>query len=91
MNLFITITNANFDNEAIISRIRETLTAKEELLKEVKDKEALPQAAFWNGSEEEFESKAKEVGVDVYKRQAARCELGQNCSLNGILEEENLI
>lgn len=63
LNLFITITNANFDNEAIISRIRETLTAKEELLKEVKDKEALPQAAFWNGSEEEFESKAKEVGV----------------------------
>ena len=63
MNLFITITNANFDNEAIISRIRETLAAKEEMLKEVKDKEALPQAAFWNGSEEEFESKAKEVGV----------------------------
>ena len=63
LNLFITITNANFDNEAIISRIRETLTAKEELLKEVEDKEALPQAAFWNGSEEEFESKAKEVGV----------------------------
>lgn len=63
LNLFITITNANFDNEAIISRIRETLAAKEELLKEVKDKEALPQAAFWNGSEEEFESKAKEVGV----------------------------
>lgn len=63
LNLFITITNANFDNEAIISRIRETLVAKEELLKEVKDKESLPQAAFWNGSEEEFESKAKEVGV----------------------------
>ena len=63
LNLFITITNANFDNEAIISRIRETLAAKEELLKEVKDKESLPQAAFWNGSEEEFESKAKEVGV----------------------------
>ncbi len=63
LNLFITITNANFDKEAIVKKIKETLTVKEELLKGVVDKKSLPEAAFWNGSEDEFKSKSKEVGV----------------------------
>ncbi|RRD95489.1 hydroxylamine reductase [Clostridiales bacterium COT073_COT-073] len=63
LNLFITITNANFDEEAIIKRIKETLKVKEELLNQVIDKAALPEAAFWNESEEVFAQKAKVVGV----------------------------
>ena len=35
MNLFMTITNANFDKEAIENRIHDTLHVKKELLKKV--------------------------------------------------------
>ncbi|ESL04200.1 hydroxylamine reductase [Catonella morbi ATCC 51271] len=63
LNLFITITNANFDKEAIEAKIIETLTVKEELLKGVKDTVCLPAAALWNGDEATFPEKAKTVGV----------------------------
>ncbi len=63
MNLFTTITNANFDKEAIVARIKVTLAQKEELLKKIKTKELLPEAALWTGTEVEFEKKAKAVGV----------------------------
>ena len=63
LNLFITITNANFDNEAITARIRETLAVKQELLTQVKDSGKLPSAAFWNGAEADFATKAASVGV----------------------------
>ena len=63
LNLFITITNANFDKEAIEAKITETLTVKEELLKSVKDTVCLPAAALWNGDEATFPEKAKAVGV----------------------------
>lgn len=63
LNLFTTITNANFDNESIIKRIKDTLARKEELLGRVENKEALPEASRWNGSEDEFETKSKGVGV----------------------------
>lgn len=63
LNLFITITNANFDKEAIEAKIIETLTVKEELLKNVKDTVCLPAAALWNGEEATFPEKAKTVGV----------------------------
>ncbi|NLM06097.1 MAG: hydroxylamine reductase [Tissierellia bacterium] len=62
-NLFKTITNANFDEGDIIKRVKESLKVKEELLKNVKDSSKLPEAALWNGTEDEFEGKAKEVGV----------------------------
>ena len=63
LNLFTTITNANFDNESIIKRIKDTLARKEELLGRVENKEALPEASRWNGTEDEFETKSKGVGV----------------------------
>lgn len=63
MNLFTTITNANFDKEAIAERIQVTLAQKENLLKKIKTKELLPEAALWTAAEEEFEKKAKAVGV----------------------------
>ena len=61
VNLFTTITNANFDNESIIARIKEALDVKGELLAKVQNKDILPEAAFWNGTD--FEEKAKTVGV----------------------------
>ena len=65
VNLFATITNANFDRDAIIARIKETLAVKEELRAKLDDPAGLPEAAVWNGNESEFDSKADsdEVGV----------------------------
>ena len=63
MNLFVTITNANFDREAIIRRVGETLAVKERLLAELADKTGLPEAALWHGDEDAFDAKAARVGV----------------------------
>ncbi|MBQ7228590.1 MAG: hydroxylamine reductase, partial [Clostridia bacterium] len=63
MNLFITITNANFDREAVVEAIRHTLSCKTELLKVLSNTSNLPDAALWNGGEEEFDAKAATVGV----------------------------
>lgn len=63
LNLFTTITNANFDKDVIVERIKTTLKVKENLLKEVSDKSALPSAALWSANESEFMAKAVTVGV----------------------------
>jgi hydroxylamine reductase len=64
INLFTTITNANFDDEIFYQRVAETLSIKNDLLNKVTDKEALPEAALWTGkTREEFEEKAAKVGV----------------------------
>ena len=62
LNLFVTITNANFDKESIEARIRATLDAKQELLARLKDNAGLPEAALWDGAGN-WEEKAKTVGV----------------------------
>ena len=65
VNLFTTITNANFDKEVIVTKIKETLAAKEALIGKLDDASSLPVAAVWNAGEAEFEAKAvsDEVGV----------------------------
>ena len=63
LNLFTTITNANFDREAIVERIRTTIRTRDKLLAQVADASALPEAARWGGAEAEFDEKAKTVGV----------------------------
>lgn len=62
LNLFTTITNANFDKESIVARIQATLDTKERLLSQLNDAANLPQAAVWDGSGD-WEEKAKTVGV----------------------------
>ena len=62
LNLFTTITNANFDKESIEARIHATLDAKEELLSQLSNTANLPEAALWDGSGD-WEEKAKTVGV----------------------------
>ncbi|MDD6195870.1 hydroxylamine reductase [[Clostridium] aminophilum] len=64
-NLFTTITNANFDKDAIIRRITETQNAKRTLFARLQNTALLPDAATWDGGEETYAAKAAsdEVGV----------------------------
>lgn len=71
LNLFTTITNANFDKESIEARIRATLTEKEVQLAQITDPSVLPEAAKWNGSGN-WEEKAQTVGVLSTKNEDIR-------------------
>lgn len=62
LNLFTTITNANFDRADIEARITATLDAKRELLAQLGDASVLPEAARWDG-EGDWMTKARTVGV----------------------------
>lgn len=82
-NLFATITNANFDDDSLKIKIKETLECKEKYLQKLKGAKLcgsqaeggacgepgehagyrLPDAALWNGPEEEYLQKAEHVGV----------------------------
>ena len=71
-NLFVTITNANFDEAVIVSRIRETLAEKERMLSLVKNVRDLPEAALWTDSEENYAAKAVHVGILSTKNEDIR-------------------
>lgn len=62
-NLFITITNVNFDKDTITDQIIKTLEVKESLLSRVKDKADLPEASLWISNASDFEAKASQTGV----------------------------
>ena len=72
VNLFTTITNANFDRTAIEARIEKTLAAKAELLTQLGSKEDLPEAARWNGTIADYAVKAATVGVLATKDEDIR-------------------
>lgn len=74
LNLFTTITNANFDKAAIVTKIKETLKVKEELFLSLSNRDNLPDAAVWDGAEDEFETKAfsEQVGVLATKNEDIR-------------------
>ena len=61
-NLFVTITNANFDEEAIADRVAQTITLRDELRETLGDA-VLPDAATWQGPREAYMAKAATVGV----------------------------
>ncbi|MEG0307005.1 MAG: hydroxylamine reductase [Clostridium sp.] len=64
MNLFTTITNANFDNEVFYKMVKETLNIKAELLSKLDTTEGLSEAALWTATTvEEMNKKAGTVGV----------------------------
>ncbi|MDF2803401.1 MAG: hydroxylamine reductase [Anaerocolumna sp.] len=64
LNLFTTITNANFDKEALLNRIFLTLKNKNELLNELSNKEGLSEAALFESyNMEVLEAKSLTVGV----------------------------
>lgn len=69
-NLFVTITNANFDFKAIENRVKETLALREELKKKVQAAGGNPVGDDFHGcatwtanTEEEMMEKASSVGV----------------------------
>lgn len=63
-NLFVTITNVNFDDEKILDRIKSTLELKKNLLSKIENREALFEAAVWYTDRmEEMQEKAQSVGV----------------------------
>ena len=62
LDLFTTITNANFDKEAVMDRIRSTLEEKAQLLAQVRGPAPLPEAALWDGSGD-WEATAARVGA----------------------------
>ena len=64
INLFTTITNANFDDEIFYIRVKETLETKEALLSKLNNKENLSEVALWTAnSNEEMDEKSTKVGV----------------------------
>ncbi|MPQ44292.1 hydroxylamine reductase [Clostridium tarantellae] len=75
LNLFTTITNANFDNNIFYDRVRKTLNVKDELLSTLKDTYELTECALWTANkDEEFEKKyiSEEVGVLSTKNEDIR-------------------
>ena len=62
-NLFITITNANFDASAITKAIEKTLAVKVTLLSQLNNKSKLPDAATWTGDKGTFSTKAATIGI----------------------------
>ncbi|MUG45265.1 hydroxylamine reductase [Paenibacillus woosongensis] len=68
-SLFATITNANFDRDVFVVKIREALALRDEVRKHWEHQHPasqtlLPDAAAWHGYDEEaLDAKAKEVGV----------------------------
>ena len=64
LNLFTTITNANFDNDVFYTRVLETLKIKDELLSKLTNKKNLSNAAIWSGkTKEDLDRKSYKVGV----------------------------
>lgn len=73
INLFTTITNANFDEEVFYGRVKETLRVKEELLAQLDDKENLSEAALYNAiTKSEMDRKSFAVGVLSTKNEDIR-------------------
>ena len=73
INLFTTITNANFDNEVFYERVNKTLQIKADLLTELANKEDLSEAALWNATtREEMDEKSTKVGVLATKNEDIR-------------------
>ncbi|MDP0507134.1 MAG: hydroxylamine reductase [Fusobacterium sp. JB019] len=63
LNMFATITNANFDDEAIKDKIEKTIELKDQLLENLENKEKLSKASLVNIKRSEYDIKNKEIGI----------------------------
>ncbi|CEH32993.1 hydroxylamine reductase [Romboutsia lituseburensis] len=73
INLFTTITNANFDDAIFYERVKETLNIKEQLLSLLDNKSNLSEAALYNAnSNEDMDEKSTKVGVLATKDEDIR-------------------
>ncbi|MFA6783565.1 MAG: hydroxylamine reductase [Sphaerochaeta sp.] len=72
-NLFSTITNANFDEDVIVDRIRLTIAMKKALLEQLGTTNGLSDAALFDATDRAvYEDKAKTVGVLSEKNEDIR-------------------
>ncbi len=55
LNLFTTITNANFDEEVFYARVKETLAIKNELMEQLTNIVGLSKAALWDAAVNEYQ------------------------------------
>ncbi|MBS5988181.1 hydroxylamine reductase [Anaerococcus hydrogenalis] len=62
-NMFVTITNANFDEEDILDKVEETIKAKDKLIKENNIEDLSDAAKYTSDNRDELKRKAIEVGV----------------------------
>ena len=62
-NMFVTITNANFDEEDILRKAKETIKAKDKLIEENKLEDLSDAAKYTSDDRDELKRKAIEVGV----------------------------
>ena len=86
LNLFTTITNANFDNEVFYSRVKETLRIKKELIAQLHNKEKLSEVALWDASSNEDIDKKAGILEKLTSVVSGSKEIK---SLNLILEEKS--
>ena len=86
LNLFTTITNANFDNEVFYSRVKETLRIKAELMAKLDNKEGLSEVALWDASSNEEMDKKTGILEKIKGIVGVNKEVK---SLNLILEEKS--
>jgi len=75
--LYTTNTNANFDKKAIVEKIKECISIREELKNILNEKgieipATLHESATWTGTEAEFENKAALVGILTIKNEDIR-------------------
>lgn len=87
INLFTTITNANFDDAIFYERVKQTLATKEELLATLNNKENLSEAALWNASSNE-EMDAK-VSVLAKLKNAILGNGEEKVAIDAILDEKS--
>ncbi|EGC83477.1 hydroxylamine reductase [Anaerococcus hydrogenalis] len=62
-NMFVTITNANFDEDHILDKVEETIKAKDELIKENNIEDLSDAGKYTTDDRDELKRKAIEVGV----------------------------
>ncbi|MBN1335486.1 MAG: hydroxylamine reductase [Deltaproteobacteria bacterium] len=62
-SLFMTITNANFDEARLVAQIEEALIIQRRLRDELQDGGPWPACATWQGGPDAFAARAAEVGV----------------------------
>ena len=73
LNLFTTITNANFDDKVFYDRVKMTLNVKRDLLQKLNNKENLSESALWDAkNDSELDIKAETVGVLATKDEDVR-------------------
>ena len=62
-NMFVTITNANFDEEDILDKVEETIKLKDELIEKNNLEDLSEAASYTSKDRDELKNKAIEVGV----------------------------